>query len=139
MPMNPNVKTLIVDDSNADTALISAKLRHTTFGRFDVVAVSDFAAALRRLQSEEFDIVLLDLLLPGVQGLDGLQRLLETYPDTPVIVLTGVADDDVGIDAIRMGAQDYLVKQYYHHHGIIRRVLYAVERHRLAHCKQATA
>jgi serine phosphatase RsbU (regulator of sigma subunit) len=74
--------------------------------------------------------VLLDLGLPDSQGLDGLRWLLDCDPDAAVVVLTGMADEDLGEDAVRAGAQDYLVKGEVTGQTLHRVIRYAVERRR---------
>ena len=130
MPSDRPLRVLIVDDSPSDAALMTAKLRNALFGQYDVETVASFPAAKSRLLNRTYDAVLMDLLMPGVEGLEGVREVIEAHPDLPVIVLTGVNDDALGLQAVRMGAQDYLVKQLYHHHGVIRRVVYAIERHK---------
>ena len=131
MPTERPTRVLIIDDSSSDAALIAAKLRNATFGTFEIETIAAFPIAVSRLRERHFDLALLDLRMPGVEGLDGLKQLIEDNPEVPIIVLTGVTDDSVGIDSIRAGAQDYLVKQLYHHHAVIRRILYAIERHKI--------
>lgn len=119
------VRVLIIDDSATDAALIAAKLRNSPIRSFEATSVSTLDAGVTRLRSGDFDVVLLDLMLPDCGELDGLKAVTEAAPDVAVVILTGVADDEVGMRAIRNGAQDYAIKQLYHHSGIIRRILYA--------------
>lgn len=134
----PTTHVLIVDDNASDIALIIAKLKHAGLGTFDAVSVGSLLAAKPMLAARHFDVVLLDLLLPDVQEFDAVTYILERHPSTAVVVLTGVADDERGLHAVRIGAQDYIVKQTYHHQGIFRRILYAVERQRRLMATMAT-
>ncbi len=131
MPSKRITRVLVVDDSDTDRALIVAKLHNATFGDFETTEADCFQAAKAALAEASYHVVLLDLRMPDVSEFGGLQALVNAYPDTPIVMLTGVADDELGIEAIRVGAQDFLVKQYYHHGGVIRRILYAIERHRI--------
>jgi serine phosphatase RsbU (regulator of sigma subunit) len=78
----------------------------------------------------DIDCVLLDLGLPDAEGLDGLARLLELAPSIAVLVLTGLADEHRGTEAVAAGAQDYLVKGVIDGQLLSRAVRYAVERKR---------
>jgi len=124
------LRVLVIDDDPSDVALISAKLKHSSFGTFESAAVHSMEAARARLAATDFDVVLLDMLLPDVLDMEGLEELVSQHPTVAVVELTGVADDARGLLALQMGAQDYIVKQTYHHQGIYRRIVYAVARHR---------
>ncbi|GAB6880694.1 hypothetical protein JCM17823_29680 [Halorubrum gandharaense] len=89
---------------------------------------SRLAAGIDRLTAESFDAVLLDLHLPDSTGLETLSRVNEEDPDTPIVVLTGVSDRETGIDALRRGAEEYLVKDEINADVLVRSVAHAVER-----------
>jgi two-component system alkaline phosphatase synthesis response regulator PhoP len=75
-----------------------------------VVAVESGEAALERIATQEFDLVLVDLRLQGIGGMDVLAAVRDTAPDTPVIVLTAYASLESAMEALRQGAHDYLFK-----------------------------
>ncbi|MGD1851182.1 MAG: EAL domain-containing protein [Cyanophyceae cyanobacterium] len=77
-----------------------------------------------------FDVVLLDLNLPDSQGLDTLVQVQAAAPSLPTVILTNSKDDALAVDAIRHGAQDYLVKRRLQHGSLIRSIRYAIERKR---------
>jgi signal transduction histidine kinase len=79
-------------------------------------------------QRDDFDAVLLDLTLPDSEGLDTLQQLIFAYPSVTVIVLTGAADREQGIRAVRTGAQDYLVKNEFNPAELARVIRFSIER-----------
>jgi signal transduction histidine kinase len=81
-----------------------------------------------RLASVEFDIVLLDLNLPGSHGLETVDYVRERTETAPIIVLTGVPEERLGIDAVSHGAQDYLVKDEVTPEVLLRAIRYAIER-----------
>src|SRR5206468_3538445 len=66
--------------------------------------------ALKHLEQTGFDVVLLDLSLPDSNGLETVVKLAQLAPTMPIVVLTGLADENVGLEAVRKGAQDYLIK-----------------------------
>jgi phosphoserine phosphatase RsbU/P len=106
---------LLVED-NADDALLLMKKITTIndFGAkdyvFKITHVTTIKEALAHLHSTPVHVVLLDLALPDSLRLDGLRAVQKACPSTPIIVLTGNEDQDVALDAIGLGAVNYLVK-----------------------------
>jgi two-component system, NtrC family, response regulator AtoC len=103
----PGATLLLVDDDAAFRAVLAGELEDLGFR---VEAVATGAEALRRAVPLEPAVVLLDLRLPDVDGLEVLRRLRETSPASDVIMLTGHGSIDTAIEAIRMGAFDYVAK-----------------------------
>ena len=68
--------------------------------------------ALTRLKSQLFDVVLTDVSMPGLSGLELLNRVVQLYPDTPVIIISGMSDEEQAQSLIRQGAFDYLLKPF---------------------------
>ena len=126
-----SLRILYVEDNPSDAELLIEGLRaegaHTAF----IVHVSRLSEAQAALRRERFDVVLLDLGLPDSDGLDTLRSLLEDAPNRPVVVLTGLDDEDVGAAAMREGAQDYLVKGHASRNPLTRTMRHAIERHKL--------
>ncbi|HZN52656.1 MAG TPA: response regulator, partial [Methylomirabilota bacterium] len=79
---------------------------------YDVVAVKDGDSALRAFESEPFDLVFLDVRMPGVDGLTALARLRQMRADACVIVMTAHGTMDTAIQAMQRGAYDYLAKPF---------------------------
>jgi signal transduction histidine kinase len=84
------------------------------------------------LQQNCFDAALLDLTLPDSQGLASLEPIIRLAPSLPIVVLTNTNDEQLAIEAVRQGAQDYLVKRQVNVEGLIRSLQYAIERKRVA-------
>jgi len=122
-------RILLVEDNEDDADLIQAMLAETNFSESQVVVVERLREALKLIHKEgPFDVVLLDLSLPDAIGLDTFQTLHAGVPDTPVVVLTGLDDERVANQAVREGAQDYLVKNTVDSRLLGRAIRYAVER-----------
>ena len=124
------VQVLLIEDSPTDAGL----LRHTLAearGRFDVECVQRLEQGLARLGDSEVDVALVDLSLPDSDGLASFRAVRAHAPDVPVIVLSGLDDDSVAIQAVNEGAQDYLVKGRAESDVLARAIRYAIERHRL--------
>ena len=122
------VHVLLVEDDDGDAFLIEELLGEAGSGV--TVRRARYLADARKLIADAA-CVLLDLGLPDSQGLDGLRRLLQQEPEAAVVVLTGVADEYLGEEAVRAGAQDYLVKGDVSGKLLHRVIRYAVERRRL--------
>jgi serine phosphatase RsbU (regulator of sigma subunit) len=121
------VRILLVEDDDGDALLVEELLRET--GADVIVQRARLLADARKLIPGAA-CVLLDLGLPDSQGLQGLRWLLRQEPDATVVVLTGVADEHLGEEAVRAGAQDYLVKGDVTGKMLLRVIRYAVERRR---------
>ena len=127
MSDGPN-RILLVEDNPGDARLLRETLKDVANYRFDLEHVERFSQALERLQREHFDVVLLDLSLPDSQGLDTLAPVRDAAPDVPILVLTGLDDEDLAVRALRVGAQDYLVKGQADGTSVVRAIRYARER-----------
>ena len=124
-----SVNVLIVDDDELDKRLVKLVLTRTaSLVRFNVESAQTIAEALEKLVKNIADIILLDLNLPDSRGMETVQKIFETAPGVPIVVLTGLDDEDAGIQAIRSGAEDYLVKGDGLEYTLVRTIRYAIER-----------
>ena len=122
------MKVLLVEDNADDADLLRKSLEEVASTLFDLTHVERLEEALKRVREESFDAVLLDLSLPDSQGLDTITRATLTAPSMPIVVLTGLDDENVGLEAVRKGAQDYLVKGKVDGSLVSRVIRYARER-----------
>jgi len=122
-------RVLVVED-NADDAVLVERALDATRRPFVREAATRLSAALNRLARGGIDVVLLDLGLPDADGFDGVNRIAAQHPFVPVVVLTGLEDEDVGLKAVQVGAQDYLVKGSLEPRLLDRSLRYAIERKR---------
>jgi signal transduction histidine kinase len=128
---------LLIEDNPGDAKLFEHHLttsRSEAFPPATVTHVESLAAAVDELEVEPYDLVLLDLGLPESSGLETLDRYnaaieREELTPVPVVVLTGLKDDAVSVEAIERGAQDYLVKDNVDENVLHRTLRYALERH----------
>lgn len=121
---------LVVEDDPSYGMLLQEILEGSSYGPFHVTYVRWLGEALELVKQASFDAVVLDLSLPDSAGLDTLTAVLTTAPDLPVIVLTALDDEALGIKAVRAGAQDYLVKGRVEDELLVRSISYAIERKR---------
>lgn len=105
------MRVLHIEDDAGEARLLEETLRGLALSaRWEGVRASTLAEGLRLAKRGGFDAVLLDLGLPDSQGLESLRAVRKVNPDVPVVVLTGLEDDETALQALRDGAQDYLVK-----------------------------
>ena len=120
---------LLVEDNPIEARLAQERLAKAA-DPFVVTHVETMAAAVECLQTTHFDAVLLDLALPDNNGFSFLERIVAADPHLPIVVLTGLDDESLAAEAIRKGAQDYLVKDQMSGRMIHRAIRYARERKR---------
>src|SRR5690349_5085386 len=108
--MNEMVRVMVVEDQPEVIRMVGDVLAHADRGGFFVESVSRLADGLRRVTAGGIDLVLLDLSLPDSTGLETFQEMFRAAPEVPIVVLTGLDDEDIGLAALREGAQDYVLK-----------------------------
>jgi signal transduction histidine kinase len=129
------IKLLLIEDNPGDIRLIREMLADVRMSNpeapfFDLHYANRLSEGLEYLDSEAMDAVLLDLVLPDSQALDTFREVRNQKPRIPIVVLTGIEDEALGMAAVQEGAQDYLVKDEVTGYLLVRSVRYAVERKR---------
>jgi len=123
---------LLIEDSADDALLIRKSLAGAMKVPYELKHVDGLSRGMECLAGGEIDVVLLDLGLPDGRGISTFSVLHKHSPDVPVIVLTGHDDEELAIEAVQKGAQDYLVKGKVDG-GLLRRsIRYAIERQKLS-------
>ena len=125
------LRVLIVEDNAADLWRARSALGSSLAARFEVREATKLGEALQALGAEEHDAVLLDLGLPDSQGLATFTTLHARHRLTPIVVVSGLDDESSALDAVRVGAQDYLVKGKFDDELLARSIRHAVERQHL--------
>ncbi len=105
--MPDTIRVLVVDDEEDFATALAERLRHRAF---EADVVSSGEAALERLRERAYDVAVLDLKMPGMDGLATLRAVKRAGLDVAVIVLTGHATVASGIDGMQIGAVDFLQK-----------------------------
>jgi diguanylate cyclase (GGDEF)-like protein len=123
------VRVLLVEDEAGDRRLVQEMLRDTEEASV-LTWCSRLEEALDPVSRGLADLVLLDLSLPDSFGVDGVRRLRAAAPDVPVVVLSGINDKQVALEAVQAGAQDYLNKDNVDADTLTKAMRYAVERQR---------
>ncbi len=126
------VRVLLIEDNPVDAQLTQDILAEWATKQFkcDLTHVGTLGEGLARLARDRFDAVLLDLSLPDAQGLNTVTQVLATSPGIPIVVLTGYDDQELALQAVQQGAQDYLVKGQAQTDWLPRAIRYAIERKR---------
>lgn len=125
------LKVLIVEDSPSDAFLITEFLEEVKDVNYNVQHCETLKEATEKLEEEDFDAVLIDYNLPDSNGANHLEHIFKKHNHIPFIVLTGLADEMVSINALNRGAKDYLIKGDFDAKLLNRSILYALERNRL--------
>jgi len=133
---NQRIKVLLIEDNPGDAGLIrqalaEARVASSLIPTLDLVYADRLSAGLARLSEYDIDAVLLDLSLPDSQGLDTVVKTHTQRSDIPIVVLTGLDDEIIAVQALQEGAQDYLIKGRIDGPSLIRAVRYALERQRI--------
>jgi signal transduction histidine kinase len=130
-PASP-LRILLVEDNPGDARLIREFLREAGLVAPSVEVATTLSAATTHLTESAPDILLLDLSLPDAHGLETVTAALSAAPTVPIVVLTGLDDENLALLAVQSGAQDYLVKGRVDGPALGRSIRYAIERKQLA-------
>ncbi len=130
-PPPERIRVLLVEDNQADAHLIQLMLADAAGELFEVEHVERLQEAMERITRDGFRIVLSDLSLPDSQGLDTFEQLHAHASHVPIIVLSGLNDTTVAVQAVHEGAQDYLIKGQVDGQLLVRAMRYAIERKRM--------
>ena len=124
------LRVLLVEDDDAHARLAVDWLALDGQGGFEIRRVDRLSAGLAALAAEPVDAILLDLSLPDSDRIDTFRSVRAHTPATPVVVMTGIGDDALALQAVQEGAQDYLVKGDIDGRLLVRALRYAIERGR---------
>ena len=125
---NHPVSILLVEDNPDDVVLFERLLGKSNKHQFELTHCNMLSSALTLLNKESFEIILLDLSLPDVKGLDTVIRTHAAVPNIPIVVMSALGDEEVAVRTVHEGAQDYLVKGQIDSALLVRTIRYAIER-----------
>ncbi len=129
---------LLVEDNPGDVYIIKDFIKSTET-KFSVSHSAKLCDAIKLSGEIEFDVILLDLGLPDSVGLETLQKFLASKVKAPVIVMTGLDDEEIALASVKAGAQDYLVKNNLTSENILRAIRYGIERKKLQEIQERNA
>jgi len=119
---------LVVEDDQMLSLLFSNVITRSSNGQYSVARCGSIAQALEHLASLTIEAVLLDLHLPDSSGLHSLTTIVEQYPDLPIIIMTGTDNDELALESLKRGAEDYIVKGRLDGISLCRAISHAIER-----------
>jgi PAS domain S-box-containing protein/putative nucleotidyltransferase with HDIG domain len=125
------INILLIEDNPTEAQLIEEMLTEGKGARFNLECVDRLATGLARLVANNIGLVLLDLGLPDSQGFATFARVYAEAPQVPVVVLSGVADENLAMKTVHEGAQDYVLKGNLDSSVLLRTIRYAIERKRV--------
>jgi diguanylate cyclase (GGDEF)-like protein len=123
------IDILLVEDNRGDVRLFRENLSESGGHQYELTCAYNLDEALRRLDDEQYDVIVLDLTLPDSRGINTLTSVRMHAPQVPVILHTTVNDEALAVTALQNGAQDYLIKGQADGSMLSRSIRYAIERH----------
>jgi two-component system, cell cycle response regulator len=125
------LKVLMLEESNHFISMIRRALSQSSGSQIEITHAINMGAALENLSGRRFDAIVMDLSGPDGKDFEALARVQGQSPETPIVVLTDKDNVDFGIQAMRRGAQDYMVKGRVTGQLLLRSLRYAIERHQM--------
>lgn len=122
------IKVLLIEDNPGDVRYIQEILGEKGYAGFDLVCADKLQTGMEYIAKGDTDVVLLDLGLHDSQGLDTLIKVQAQAPKVPIVVFTGLNDEKTGLEAVKRGAQDYLVKGSANGNLLVSAIRYSIER-----------
>ena len=123
-----HTKILLIEDNPGYARLVQKMLAVSSQIEYQIECADRLSTGLKYLAKGEYDVVLVDLGLPDSKGLDTLDKVYAQVPAVPIVALTGIDDEALAVQAVRQGAQDYLVKGDIESKTLQRVMRYAIER-----------
>ena len=129
MPNDEPIGILLVEDNPGDARLVEVLLSDADLsGSFNIVHAATLGEALERLEESNSEVILLDLSLPDSSGLETVNRMRAAASEMPIVVLSGQDDEQIALQTLKNGAEDYLVKGRGDGELVARSVRYSIER-----------
>lgn len=126
--LTSNKKILLIEDNLGDARLVELFLENSDLANYEIIHKATLAEGLKLVSQFEFEVILLDLSLPDSSGQKTYEQLFELNPNLNIIVLTGNSDKSIGIDAVKSGAQDFLVKGEFDQDMLAKTLKFSIER-----------
>ena len=123
-----NIEVLIIEDDLEDVELLQDMIHQIPNYRYHLTVSQSLREGLALLRDHTYSVILLDLGLPDSHGLDSFHHVHEQVPGVPIVVLTGLSDEDMARKLVKLGAQDYLMKGQIGSQILMRSINYSIER-----------
>jgi signal transduction histidine kinase len=135
MSMEPIKTLLIIEDNPGDARLLREMLRENGACLAELIVARTMSEAMTYLSTHPIDVILLNSALSGAEGLAAIRRARVSAPGVPLVVLSGMDDEDLAAQSLQEGAQDYLIKGQTQTRGLLRALRYAIVRKQLERVK----
>jgi len=127
----PGLKILLIEDDREFADILMIRLRKETTPSLQITCFPTLKQALEALAETPWDLILLDLMLPDSSGIQTFATVRAQARHTPIVIMSGLDSDSLAIDAVRKGAEDYLVKGEINSRLLLRVLHHAIDRHRI--------
>lgn len=127
----PDLKVLLVEDDPEFANILKIRLSKEKSPRLDILCLPTLQQALTALDEKSWDLILLDLMLPDSSGIQTFNMVRSRASHTPIVIMSGLDNDLLAIDAVRKGAEDYLVKGEINSRFLLRILHHSIDRHRI--------
>lgn len=131
MNLSAKYRILLVDDDVEFSKVTKFRLTHSFSPHFEVYTTTSLKSAIEILSLQNFDLILQDLILPDAAGIASITKMLAAGKQTPIVVMTGLDNDQLAIDAVRAGAEDFIVKGETQPKVLIRIIQHAIDRSKI--------
>lgn len=125
------IRVLLIEDNEGDARLVKEMLIDAGKGDFELINTKDLKSGLDVLGSQNVDILILDLNLPDSAGIKSFHVAHQKFPMLPIIVMTGLNDEELGVKTVQDGAQSYILKNEVNAQLLVRSIKFAIERNKL--------
>lgn len=125
-----NLRVLLIEDNTGDAFIVKFYLEESKYANYEIVHEEDLRKGIDLAANQKFDIVLLDLHFTDSDEINSLIKFQNEAPDNFVIVMTGMYSEEMGIEALKLGAQDYLLKGAFDSKVFNNAVRFAYERYK---------
>ncbi len=126
-----SINIALIEDNSGDVRLIMEYLKETEFITSSLQHFGTLSEALKMINKNNLDVILLDLNLPDSFGMNTIEKILSNIKEVPIIALTMINEQSIAIEALKKGIQDYLVKEYLDSYNLIRAITFAIERKKI--------
>jgi len=125
------IEILLIEDNPGDVRIVEESIAGEGSEGYELTSVNQLSKLTPSLMKKSFDVILVDLALPDSEGIDTVKKVHKLFPRTPMVVLTGAMNDKLGIESVRMGAQNYLMKGRVDGKMLLMTMSHAMERERM--------
>lgn len=122
------IRVLLLEDNSGDAYLVKQQLKNIDDCDFAIAEAQYLATAIELLQTNSYDAILLDLMLPDSQGIETFLAVNRHAPNTAIIIISAITEEELAIQAVQKGAQDYVAKGEIQSNGLYQAIRYAIER-----------